>query len=221
MMIKAVIFDMDGLLIDSEPFWQVEEKNAFAEVGIDITTEMQKETYGLGTKEVVQHWYNYKPWQDKKFDDIRNTIIRNTEERVNNEGVAKEGVYETIDFFKKKGIKIGLASSSPMHFIETVVNKLDIKNEFASLNSAETAGYSKPHPAVFINAAKNLSTDPLHCLVIEDSFHGLIAAKAARMKTIVVPDETHHDDLKYDIADLKIKSLTGFGEQHFEYLNNL
>ncbi len=220
-MIKAVIFDMDGLLIDSEPFWQEEERNAFAEVDINITPQMQKETYGLGTNEVVQHWYNYKPWKDRAFDELKNLIITNTEERVNNEGVAKEGVYEIIDFFINKGLRIGLASSSPLHFIETVVEKLQIRDKFESLNSAEIVGYSKPHPDVFINTAKNLETDPLHCLVIEDSFHGLIAAKAARMKCFVVPDSAHLNDSKYDIADLKLKSLSKFKEHHFEYLNNL
>ena len=76
-MIEAVIFDMDGLLIDSETYWQKTERIMMKKLGVDITEEMQKETFGLSTQELIQNWYNYKPWpnpdfikQEKSYDEM-------------------------------------------------------------------------------------------------------------------------------------------------------
>ena len=108
---------------------------------------------------------------------------------------------------KSKGLKIGLATSSPSRLIDVVVDKLGIREYFSAFSSAEHLVFGKPHPQVFIDCAKSLDTIPVECLCFEDSFHGMIAAKAARMKCIVVPAPFMKDEPRWHAADLQLNSL--------------
>ena len=96
-----------------------------------------------------------------------------------------------------------------------------MENIFRVVHSAEQEEYGKPHPAVFLTTAKHLRISPAHCLVIEDSFNGLIAAKAARMKTVVIPMAEQWNEARFDIADSKLKSLREFSEPEWNHLNSL
>jgi sugar-phosphatase len=91
-----------------------------------------------------------------------------------------------------------------------VVDKLNIRDYFDLLYSAEFEPYGKPHPGIFITAAKKLGSDPKHCLVIEDSVNGVIAAKAARMLCVAVPEAEKQNDPKFSIADYQLKTLEEF-----------
>ena len=75
-MFEAVIFDMDGLLIDSEPFWGEAEREVFSSVGIDVTEELASQTSQMTTKEVTEFWYNYKPWKTKSLEEIEQAVIQ-------------------------------------------------------------------------------------------------------------------------------------------------
>ena len=207
---EAVIFDMDGLLIDSEPFWQQGEINVFSKVGIDLTETMCLQTIGLRLDEAVKHWYQFKPWDSRSLQDIEQEILDEVSSLILQKGQAMEGVYEVLELFKVHDIKIGLASSSPSHLIEAVVKKLEIDGYFDTLVSAEHEKYGKPHPAVFLSAAEQLEVSPTNCLVFEDSFNGLIAAKAARMKAVVIPQQEEFDQQRFSIADIKLRSLREF-----------
>ncbi len=129
-----------------------------------------------------------------------------------------EGSDYIIDFFTRKGIKLGLCSSSPMKLINTFVNKFGLNDKFLAIDSATLEEYGKPHPAVYLATADKLKIDPTNCLAFEDSLNGLIAAKAARMKAVVIPPKDHFDDKNLFLADLKLKSLLEFKEEHFERL---
>ena len=122
------------------------------------------------------------------------------------------GVEQIILFFKEKGFKIGLASSSPMRLIDVVVDKLQIGDMLNVKTSAEGLPFGKPHPQVFIDCAKALQSPPGECLVFEDSFNGMIAAKAARMKCVVSPIPQLIDHLKWSAADAKISSFFEFND---------
>ena len=220
-MLKAVVFDMDGVLINSEPLWQEEERKVFGSLGIELTPHMQEATYGLAPKEMVEHWYNYKPWNGKSHEDVKGELLKRVITRVMNGIQPMDGVVNILDLFKGKGLKIGLASSSPMNMIEAVTKSLGISNYFDVLCTAEDEGHAKPHPAVYISAIKKLNVRPANTMAIEDSFLGILSAKAARMKVLAVPDKTHFDEPKFVIADLKLPSLQEFDKDHFEYLNQL
>jgi sugar-phosphatase len=115
-----------------------------------------------------------------------------------------------LQFFKQRHFNIGLASSSPMELIDVVIAKLQISDFIDARTSAESLSYGKPHPQVYLDCAAALDVSPVECLCFEDSFNGLIAAKAARMKCVVVPDRHQQTLPKWAAADLKLSSLQNF-----------
>lgn len=203
-----VIYDMDGLLIDSEPFWRQAEIKVFASVGMQLTEEDCKETTGFRFDEVVEHWWHKQPWQGKSKEQIHDEVIDEMENAITHQATGMPGVAASLEFFKNNGLTIALASSSAMRLIKTTVSKLAIEPYFRLLVSAEHETYGKPHPAVFLRTAETLGIRPERCLVLEDSFYGLLAAKAAKMKCMVVPDAAHFNDERWVIADSKVKSLS-------------
>lgn len=207
MKIEAVIYDMDGVIIDSEPLWREAEKITFKTVGLNFTDDMCRETMGMRLYEVVEYWYDKLGWEEKSLKQIENELLDTVTNLIIEKGEAMEGVHTSLNYFKSKGLKLALASSSAMSLITTVLNKLELSSYFEVVNSAEHLDFGKPHPMVFIKTAQELNVKPINCLVIEDSFNGLIAAKAALMKTIVVPDNENWDNPNFNIADFNLTSL--------------
>ncbi len=205
--IKAVIFDMDGVLIDSEPLWRKAMIEGFASIGVLITEEDCKKTTGNRLKEVVEYWFEKLDILDFLPTEIEHRIINMLVKLINNEGKAISGVIEVINFCKNKNIKIGLATSSSNQLMEAVLEKLNLKNTFKSSISAENMEYGKPHPEVFLNCASQLQISPLECIVIEDSINGVIAAKAAFMKVIALPEQENINNHKFSIADYKLNNM--------------
>ncbi len=207
---KAVIFDMDGLLINSEPYWKIAEKKVFGELGLNLNDELLRQVMGFRLSEVVQYWYQYQPWQNPDFIQTEKNILDTVKALIMENANAMEGVYEVLEKFNQQKIKMSVASSSSMSLIEAVVDKLKIRKYFEVLWSAEFEPFGKPHPRIFITTAKKLQIDPIDCLVFEDSINGVIAAKAARMKCVAIPEEATFNDARFAIADEKLKSLLEF-----------
>ncbi len=214
-MLKATIFDMDGLLINSEPLWHKAEKIVFKTVGIDLTTEQCLETTGFRVDDVVEYRHQLQPWSNKSKKEVEESIIEEVIHLVKKEGALMPGVLQTLELFKEKNIPMAVASSSSMRIILAALTALDLKGYFVKLNSAETETFAKPHPAVYLTAATKLGVSPMKCLAFEDSLTGTIAAKAARMKTISVPEVYTK---KFEVADLVLESLTQFSEDHITQL---
>ncbi len=208
-MIKAVIWDMDGVLIDSEPFWQEAEIAVFKTVGIEMTPAESSETIGLRLDAAVQYWYDRRPWlTPPTVDTIIDAILKRVIELVKTRGAAKIGVREALDFLQAKGLRLAIASSSAMVLIETVVERLGIRDDFEVLCSAGFEQYGKPHPGVYLTTAAKMGLAPKECLVIEDSLRGVLAAKAAEMPCLCVPDPSLAGDPRLSIADWVLPSLT-------------
>jgi sugar-phosphatase len=208
--INTILFDMDGLLVDSEPLWKIAEKKVFGALGLNLSDELLRQVMGFRLNEVVAHWYAYQAWPEPNFEATEEAIIQCMEELLSEQAVALPGVIESLNYAQEKGYKIALASSSSMRLIEVVVNKLNIKSYFNLLYSAESEAYGKPHPGIFISAAKQLGSDPSECLVVEDSINGVIAAKAAKMKCVAVPELAKQSDKKFSIADYVLLNLHDF-----------
>ena len=209
---QAVIFDMDGLLINSEPLWHVAEKEVFGARGLTLTDAMCEETTGLRTDEVVAYWYAKQPWPGgcQSFEAMAHEILVRMQELIRAHGVALQGVYDILQLLQHRQLALGLASSSPPALIDTVVDKLRLRHYFRVLCSAIDEKWGKPHPAVYLTAAKRLGLPPRDCLVFEDSISGVRAAKAAGMVTVAVPAVHQYEDERFDAADFKLRSLTDF-----------
>ena len=218
---NAVIFDMDGVLLDSEPFWQDAEMEVFRTVGIHLTRAQCIDMTGLPTKELVTQCFKNYPWNHKSVEQIIEEILAGVEKLISTHAVPMEGVLDLVEFFRSRKLPMAVASSSPLSLIHTVLRKFSLTETFSCIHSAELEEYGKPHPAVFLTTAKHLGVDPTQCLVIEDSFNGLLAAKAARMKTVVIPMQSQQGETRFSIADVKLNSPKEFSENHWNILRNI
>lgn len=178
-MIKAIIFDLDGVLIDSEPLWNKVVSKVLGEVGVPFGKDGIKKTTGFRTDDIVGYWFLRYPWRGVSIKDIEGKII--------------------------KGV---------MEIINAAVEKISIGKYIKIIHSAEHERFGKPHPDVYITAAEKLGVKPESCLVFEDSLNGVLAAKAARMKCVAIPDSRVKDNRnKFCIADLVIESLKDFNPE--------
>lgn len=205
----GVIYDMDGVLTDSEPLWKIAMEDVFKSVGCPLTKEDFQRTVGLRIDEVIVYWYHVSPWPDVSPKEVENAIVRRMIELLTARATPLPGVVESLEFFSSKGIKIGLATSSYQVLIDCILDALQIRHFFQTVHSAEYELFGKPHPAVYLTAAKNLDLDPKRCLVIEDSLNGIISGKAARMTVFCVPEKTHHPEPKLILADAQFDDLIG------------
>lgn len=206
-MIKAVLFDMDGLLIDSEPLWRQAEKKVFGELGVYLEPHMFEQMMGYRIEEVVAHWRRVFGWQGPTDSQVIDKILAEMQHLINTEAKPLPGVDHAFAFFQEKELPMAIASSSHMVLIETVVAKLGIEKELALLHSAQLEEFGKPHPQVFLTSAEKLNVLPAQCLVFEDSVNGVIAAKAAKMKTIAIPEPNDRNNARFAIADAQLDSL--------------
>jgi len=204
---------MDGLLIDSEPLWQEAGAEALQEFDIILSDEQYHSSTGLRTPEWVAHWFGIYSVQHPDIAGVINKIESSAIEKIREKGMPLPGTREVLDYFRSKDIALGLASSSPMRLIDTVLDKLNIRSYFKAASSAEHLPYGKPHPQVFLDCAAAMQVRPEHCMVFEDSFNGLIAAKAAKMRCVVVPASGTHTLNKWYAADLVLSSLKEWDEQ--------
>lgn len=218
-MIDAVIFDMDGILINSEPLWKKAEKEVFGSVGVKITEELSRVTASMTTTEVTQYWYKHSPWKGKSLEQVENEVIDLVGSLIIEEGESTEGVVETLEFLRKRHLKIGLSTNSPYRLIPIVLNKVGIADFFDAVSSAEHEQQGKPNPAVFLSTSKKLGISPTKCIVFEDSLSGIIAAKKANMKTVAILSEEEFNNPGFDLSDIKLNKLSDFNDSHLEYFS--
>jgi len=219
MELTTVIFDIDGLLIDSEPLWNEAAAEVFSQYGVTLTEEQYKTTTGLRTKEFVHWWFAHYHISHSEQARAEKQIVYSVLDKIERKGTIMPGVPYIFDFFARKSFRIGLATSSPPALIDLVVKMTGIGKYLHASSSAEELPYGKPHPQVYLNCAEQLKSPPVQCICFEDSFNGLIAAKSARMKCVIVPHISQAKEEKWGAADLKLSSLQNFGELHFNLLN--
>ena len=207
---EAVIFDMDGVIIDSEPLWKIAMEEVFSGLGSRLKKEDFQKTVGLRIDEVIHYWNIKERWGIRDESEVEEAIIIKMERLIADKPTALEGVIDTLNYLKLRNIPVGLATSSSSRLIKVVLDKLEIKHLFNFVHSAEMEQYGKPHPAVYLTVAKKLAVLPEKCLVIEDSLNGIISAKAAKMTAVCIPEKTHHIEPKLILADYQFESMTDF-----------
>lgn len=203
--IKALIFDMDGVLIDSEPVHLSAYQKFFQEYGVAYTEADNSEFLGQKDIEIADHLiarYNLPLTREqfvaRKEEVFQSLIVANP--------VARDGLIETLKAAQHLKLKLAVASSATLGSIELIVNVLDISKYFHSLTSGDEVQNGKPAPDVYLLAAERLGVPPQNCLVIEDTDAGVQAAKSASMRCIAIPcDATRHQE--HRLADAKLESL--------------
>lgn len=214
-LVQAAIFDMDGLLIDSEPLWLQAEIDIFSSLGVD-TTQRDKlpDTVGLRIDQVVSLWYETLPWEGPDQAEVAQRIIERALTLIDQQRPLLPGVRQALMLCRQQKLAVGLASASPLHMLEHVLAIFDLRHYFDVVVSAESLPYSKPHPQVYLNAASELNISPRHCVTLEDSVNGMIATKSARMRSIVIPEANAASDRRWSLADVQLTSLLQLKPEH-------
>jgi mannitol-1-/sugar-/sorbitol-6-/2-deoxyglucose-6-phosphatase len=212
MQLTTVIFDMDGLLIDSEPLWEEAAKEILARFNVTLTKEQYHMNTGLRTREFLAFWFGYFGIGHQHIPQAEEDLIDLVIAKVSRAPKFLPGVAYILEFFKERNFHIGLASSSPMRLINVVVELGQFGQFLETRTSAEFLTHGKPHPQVYLECAAQLGASPLQCIAFEDSFNGMIAAKAARMKCVVGPAYEQQKQLRWHAADLRLTSLANFND---------
>jgi HAD superfamily hydrolase (TIGR01509 family) len=206
---QSVIFDMDGLLVDSEPLWWQAGVEVLRTVGVKLNDSHSRETVGLRTDVALKHWFSLFPWTGKSLQQVKREIEARVIELIAEHAQPMPGALETIHLFAEQKIPMGLCSSSPHSVIAAALKRLNLESCFRVVYSGEDEPMGKPHPGAYLNCAGRLGAAPHRCLVFEDSIYGAIAAKAAGMTVIAVPGDAAQTAL-FDFCDLTLGSLTEF-----------
>lgn len=203
----AAVFDMDGLLVDSEPLWQRAEVEILGGLGVPLVPSATRQTKGMFVREVTRFWHDRHPWPGPDPDEVAVAVVDRVLELVVTEGRLQPGVHRAVDLCRTHGLALAVASSSEYRLIHRVLDHFGLAGEFALVRSAEDERYGKPHPAVFLAAAAGLEVLPERCLVWEDALAGVVAAKAARMACVAVPEPAERHRPGFAIADAVLGSL--------------
>jgi mannitol-1-/sugar-/sorbitol-6-/2-deoxyglucose-6-phosphatase len=215
-MFRAAIFDMDGTLVDSEAYWRVAEREVFGAVGIDITDAMAAVTAPMTPRQVTEHWYRLRPWSEPSLDDMATAVVARVAEQLRGHCPQLPGVREVLARCGTLGLKVALASNSPAQLCELVLRQLGIADHFQAVVSADHVDRGKPHPEIYLLAARLLGVQPRECLAFEDSLTGVRAAHAAGMRVVAIP--SGDQDFSDVAPHLVLSALGEFDEHHVSRL---
>jgi HAD superfamily hydrolase (TIGR01509 family) len=217
-MIQTVIFDMDGVIVDTEPVHHYAYTQQFKQLGIDISPEMYASFTGNSTKNIFERLK-----AEFNLEQDVETLVQTKRNLFNDAFDNKEdlylldGVEELIKDLYHNGMQLVLASSSAKVTINRIFNRFNLDPYFTHKVSGEDFPKSKPHPAIFEQAAYLAQTPVANCIVIEDSTNGILAAKAAGIYCVGY-DSFHSKMQDYSKADKVIKH---FNELSFEWIKDL
>ena len=211
---KAVIFDMDGVLVESAPIWSKAEKEVFTALGVSMRTELRKKTEKMTTSQASRLWFETSPWNyDISWQEAEKMTIERVKFFIRNEECEIPGVARLIMDLKNLDVKIGLATNSPREIIPVVLNKLGVRTCFDAISSLEDVGKRKPDPGVYLYVLKQLQVESKDAIAVEDSSAGVKAAKAAGLKVIGFSNQNRNgleesvDMLVSDFSDIEYHEL--------------
>jgi len=207
---RAVVFDMDGVLVDSEPLWRRAEVACFGRYGLALEESDCLQTMGLRIDEAVEYWIANRTWTPPSVDEVASAIVDEMERRIREEATPIAGVQAALDAANREGWRIALASSSPMRLITATLETFGLQPYFEACRSAEHESLGKPHPDVYLSTLRDLEIEPSHSIAIEDSANGVASAVAAGMRCVAIPEPENRKDPRFDVATWRMDSLEAF-----------
>ena len=202
---KAAVFDMDGILVDTEIRWDEFHDEIWGKFGLQDPRRVEEEIVGMNLRDTAAHIRKYNPAlsEDAVYKAFSHVARRIYLERCE----LMPGVREFLEEFFRRGIPCAIGSSSLLEWIEWSVERFSLGQYFLHLCSTETLGIpGKPYPDVYIEAMRRLGAAPKECVIFEDTFRGLRAAVASGARAVAVPDFRWSKG-DFTIADIVVKSL--------------
>jgi HAD superfamily hydrolase (TIGR01509 family) len=204
-MIQAIVFDMDGLMFDSEPLYFEVGRQVLARRGKEMTRELANAMMGLRRGEALEVM---RAWHE--LEDAIDVLDRETEELyfevVGSQLQPMRGLMEVLGLLERRGLPRAVATSSARRYAEHALGRFALTGRFAFLLAAEDVANGKPHPEIYQKAAERFSVPPRQMLVLEDSQAGLRSAKAAGAQCVVIPQE-HNNGQDFSTADARVEAL--------------
>lgn len=185
---KAVIFDLDGTLVDSMWMWYAIDIEYLGSFGLTCPDTLQKEIEGMGFSETA-HYFKETFQLPSTIEEIKATWIQMSIEKYRNEVPLKKGVLAFLQNLKERQIKMGIATSNGREMVDAVLDSLQITEYFDSITTACDVAKGKPFPDIYLKVASDLGANPRECVVFEDVPAGIMAGKAAGMTVCAIEDD--------------------------------
>ena len=204
---KAVIFDLDGTLVDSMWMWKQIDIEYLGRFGIELPDDLQGSIEGMSFSETAAYFKERFQLNDS-INQIKADWNQMAWDKYANHVPLKAGVAQFLEMLRKKDIKLGIATSNSRELVELVTKKNQINSYFQSIRTSCEVEKGKPSPDIYLCVAKDLGVDPEECLVFEDIVQGIMAGKNANMEVCAVKDaySDDQDDEKRSLADYYITS---------------
>jgi HAD superfamily hydrolase (TIGR01509 family) len=191
--IKAVLFDLDGTLIDSMWMWRNIDIEYLGKFGIEYPEDLQNSIEGMSFSETAAYFKERFSIPDP-LEQMKEDWNRMAWEKYSNEVPLKEGVYDLLQYLRNNGIKTGIATSNSRELVDLVIGRLGVADYFDSIRTSCEVEKGKPWPDIYLLVAKDLGVDSEHCLVFEDVVAGVRSGRNAGMKVCAVYDEFSETD---------------------------
>lgn len=185
--IKAVIFDLDGTLIDSMGLWKEIDIEFLAARGIEYKDDLQEKIEGMSFTETAVFCKEYYHLSES-VEELKEIWIRMAKDKYRYEVLAKPGALEFLHILKQRGVKMGIATSNSEELIDAVNEAYHFDEYMSCIVTACSVNKGKPEPDVYLEAARQLGVAPQECLVFEDIVKGIEAGKRAGMKVCAIED---------------------------------
>ena len=209
---KAVLFDLDGTLVDSMWMWKQIDIEFLGEYGYDCPDDLQKSIEGMSFSETAVY-FKERFQLPLSLDEIKACWTQMSIDKYRYEVPMKKGALEFLQYCKEKGIQTGIATSNGREMVDAVIGSLNIGDYLQEITTACEVKAGKPEPDIYLEVAKRLGVNPSDCIVFEDIPAGIIAGKRAGMTVVAV-----EDDFSRAMKEEKCALADGFIEDYFELL---
>lgn len=206
--VKAVIFDLDGTLVDSMWMWRDIDIEYLAKYGYELPEDLQEEIEGMSFSETAVY-FKKRFGLSQSLEEIKEEWNRMAWDKYLNQVPLKKGAAKFLKLLKEMGIKAGIATSNSRELVDLVIEKLQVRDYFMSIRTSCEVEKGKPSPDIYHLVAKDLGVTSEECLVFEDVIQGIMAGKNAGVKVCAVYDDYSEKDTdrKKELADYYVESF--------------